>query len=125
MNRVRRKNARARKRKLKALFRKQTRGTPSGDPFFRCEGWMRVRYAALVRHKGRCMACGASGANVRLHVDHIKPRARYPELALEISNLQILCEPCNLGKGCWDETDWRPPENRILLSGPFVPSGGT
>ncbi|MFC6439812.1 HNH endonuclease [Bowmanella sp. JS7-9] len=33
-----------------------------------------------------------------LHVDHVKPRAKFPELALDINNLQILCETCNLGK---------------------------
>jgi 5-methylcytosine-specific restriction endonuclease McrA len=43
-----------------------------------------------------------------MHVDHIKPRSKYPHLALRESNLQVLCEACNLGKGNWDETDWRP-----------------
>jgi hypothetical protein len=33
-----------------------------------------------------------------LHVDHIKPVSKYPELKLEFDNLQILCENCNLGK---------------------------
>jgi 5-methylcytosine-specific restriction endonuclease McrA len=42
-----------------------------------------------------------------LHVDHIKPRSKYPELEYEISNLQILCDDCNLGKGNRDEIDWR------------------
>ncbi len=44
---------------------------------------------------------------IPLHVDHIKPRSKYPDLALDINNLQILCESCNLGKGAWDETDFR------------------
>lgn len=25
-----------------------------------------------------------------------------------VSNLQVLCADCNLGKGAWDATDWRP-----------------
>ena len=47
-----------------------------------------------------------------MNVDHIKPRKKYPELALDKSNLQVLCEECNHGKGNWDETDWRP-ENAV------------
>ena len=42
-----------------------------------------------------------------MHVDHIKPRKLYPALALDVNNLQILCEVCNHGKGNWDMTDWR------------------
>ena len=34
-----------------------------------------------------------------IHVDHIKPRSKYPKLALDQSNLQPLCETCNLKKG--------------------------
>jgi 5-methylcytosine-specific restriction endonuclease McrA len=45
-----------------------------------------------------------------MHVDHIKPRWKYPELSLSFENLQVLCKDCNLGKGGWDETDWREPE---------------
>lgn len=54
------------------------------------------------------MCCGATPATgAVINVDHIKPRKKYPHLALEISNLQILCHDCNHGKGNWDETDWR------------------
>jgi len=34
-----------------------------------------------------------------LAVDHIKPRSKYPELALARENLQILCRRCNSAKG--------------------------
>lgn len=43
-----------------------------------------------------------------MNVDHIRPRSRFPELALTESNLQVLCETCNHGKGNWSERDWRP-----------------
>ncbi len=43
-----------------------------------------------------------------MNVDLIKPRSKFPELALTLDNLQILCAACNHGKGNWDQTDWRP-----------------
>lgn len=52
------------------------------------------------------MVCFNTG--IELHVDHIKPISRAPDLALNINNLQILCKDCNLGKGNRDKKDWRP-----------------
>ena len=43
-----------------------------------------------------------------MNVDHIKPRKKFPELALVEDNLQVLCGACNHGKGNWDQTNWRP-----------------
>lgn len=77
------------------------------DTFYQSDIWLRLRYRVLVKYGPRCQACGAAGLNIRLHVDHIKPRSRFPDLALSESNLQVLCEACNLGKSNWDETDWR------------------
>lgn len=77
-------------------------------PFYESDGWRRVRYEALKRHGAKCQCCGARpSAGKPLHVDHIKPRARFPALELQLSNLQVLCKDCNLGKGAWDKTDWR------------------
>lgn len=61
------------------------------------------------------MACGQKKGFI--HVDHIKPRSIFPSLELDISNLQILCEACNLGKGAWDQTDWRPKEQALHPKG--------
>lgn len=40
-----------------------------------------------------------------------KPPSKFPDLALVLANLQILCEDCNLGKMARDQTDWRPMLN--------------
>lgn len=71
--------------------------------------WQRLRYRALQVAKGKCQCCGATAESSGhpLHVDHIKPKRKYPELAFEFSNLQVLCKACNFGKNEWDETDWR------------------
>jgi len=81
----------------------------SGADFYNSLNWKRLRYQALARSAGKCQCCGATGDKSPLHVDHIKPRSKYPELALDISNLQVLCADCNIGKLNQDETDWRKP----------------
>lgn len=79
-----------------------------GTTFYTSREWLGLRYEAIRRSRGSCEACGQSKADgVKLHVDHIKPRSRFPGLELELSNLQVLCEQCNLGKGNRDEMDWR------------------
>lgn len=75
------------------------------DPFFISKEWRKLRYRALTLYGHKCACCKTTKGV--MHVDHIKPRSRYPELALEFDNLQILCESCNLGKSNLDETDWR------------------
>jgi 5-methylcytosine-specific restriction endonuclease McrA len=70
--------------------------------------WRKLRMVALKKHGPRCQCCGATPEiGAVMNVDHIKPRKKYPELALDIENLQILCGACNHGKSNWDETDWR------------------
>jgi hypothetical protein len=77
------------------------------DGFYKSPQWFRIRYQVLTENKATCNCCGASGRGTSLHVDHIKPRSKYPELELDIGNLQVLCEACNMGKSNVDETDWR------------------
>ena len=76
--------------------------------FYNSREWLAVRYEALKASAGHCGCCGARASEQSpLHVDHIKPRSKYPELSLTLSNLQVLCKGCNLGKSNTDETDWR------------------
>lgn len=80
----------------------------NSDAFLRGFEWRRLRMSVLVERGARCECCGATAKDgVRIHVDHIKPRSRYPELALVKSNLQVLCAECNHGKGSLYENDWR------------------
>lgn len=82
---------------------------PKTDAFLDSFQWRQVRMIALKKYSPRCMCCGATPADgATMNVDHIKPRKLFPNLALDINNLQILCNPCNHGKGNWDQTDWRP-----------------
>ena len=106
--------AKAKRHAAKSGTAKSTARTKR-SAFYQSEEWLSVRYKALKRWGARCQCCGATRQNgVRIHVDHIKPRSRYPKLALVLSNLQVLCEPCNLGKRARDETDWRTETERDL-----------
>jgi len=71
----------------------------SETDFYRTQEWRSLRVEVLAESNRRCLLCGSSPEHgITLHVDHIKPRSLFPELALDKSNLQVLCEDCNLGK---------------------------
>lgn len=85
------------------------------DEFYKSWDWRTLRLEVIKEHGRACQCCGAmpgmmdaAGDPVRICVDHIKPISKYWHLRLVRSNLQILCDECNMGKGNWDETDFRP-----------------
>jgi len=95
-------NSNPNKRKKKKIVK------PQGESFLLSYEWRVTRMKVLVRDGARCACCGSTAKDgVRMNVDHIKPRKTHPELALNMSNLQVLCEVCNHGKSNWDTTDWR------------------
>jgi len=101
-----------RKREAEALqigrIIKKREARQQNKDFLSSPQWLRARYKVLKRDGARCVCCGATAKDgVKIHVDHIKPRSKYPELALTLSNLQVLCAACNLGKAADDDTDWR------------------
>lgn len=77
---------------------------PPKKDFFKSREWQELRWQVIKESDGRCVYCGRSRAHhgVTIHVDHIKPRSRFPHLALEKDNLQVVCEDCNMGKGIKD-----------------------
>ena len=95
------------KLKPSKLKKKYKRGV-TGKAFLWSPDWRRLRYKALKLSNGRCQLCGRSPKDgIILNVDHIRSRRKHPELALDIDNLQVLCNVCNHGKGNIDDTDWR------------------
>lgn len=86
----------------------------AADQFYRTWAWRTLRMEVLKQYGRTCQCCGAkpgdsaiSGAPVRIVVDHIKPLSKFWQLRLTKSNLQVLCDECNQGKGNWDQTDYR------------------
>ena len=71
----------------------------SGD-FLLSPQWRAIRRLAIKKHGNACLKCGRLGTKDEpMNVDHIKPRKFFPELALDVNNLQPLCWRCNKAKG--------------------------
>lgn len=81
------------------------------DAFLLTYEWRVVRMQALTKYGAQCQCCGVSPPRAVMNVDHVKPRKLFPQLALDVDNLQILCDACNHGKSNWDQTDWRPVDD--------------
>ncbi|WP_239255406.1 HNH endonuclease [Listeria ilorinensis] len=71
--------------------------------FYKSGPWKRVRQDVLERDNYECQECKRSGRVttkvttelVKLDVDHIKDLEHYPELALDLDNLETLCQVCH------------------------------
>ena len=66
------------------------------DHFYNSTDWKRIRDQAFAAYENICVKCGSTEG---LAADHIYPRSKFPEKALELSNTQILCLRCNSSKG--------------------------
>ena len=68
------------------------------ERFYRSPEWRAIR-AEVLAESDACDECG-DHAN---QVDHIRPRWKHPELALDRSNLRPICWPCNRRKAGKDD----------------------
>lgn len=76
--------------------------------FITSDEWRSARYQAIRTLGNKCLACGRSPKDgVKIHVDHIEPCSKNWSRRLDQSNLQVLCEDCNLGKSNLFKDDWR------------------
>jgi hypothetical protein len=65
-----------------------------------------IRWQVFQRDRWKCVSCGrGSQHDAILHVDHIIPRSKGGQDALD--NYQTLCDACNIGKSNKDNTDLR------------------
>jgi len=61
-----------------------------------------LRAVVLLRDGHRCCACGEHLAKGQAEIDHIDPRG-----PTELTNLQVLCQPCNVWKADYYIIDFR------------------
>jgi 5-methylcytosine-specific restriction endonuclease McrA len=93
---------------LKREAAKAARRADDVQSWYRSWEWARVRYAFLRGKERRCQCCGLTPADgIKIVVDHVKPIRHFWHLRADPTNLQLLCDTCNRGKGSHDETDWR------------------
>jgi 5-methylcytosine-specific restriction enzyme A len=68
---------------------------PGGKRFYNSDVWRRLRLSKL-RQDPLCQRCLLKGFLVlALIAHHVKERRDFPELALEIDNLESLCASCH------------------------------
>lgn len=74
-------------------------GMKASRPFLKDKRWPALRIQALRRDDWKCVQCGS---RYRLEVDHILATRDRPDLAFDLSNLQVLCARCHTRKTCDD-----------------------
>ena len=87
---------------------KQKRGIvdPRSKDFYSSEAWRKLRPVVFSMYGNQCMNPKCGNVN-ELQIDHIKPRSKFPQLALDLNNLQVLCGPCNRKKSNVEIIDYR------------------
>jgi 5-methylcytosine-specific restriction endonuclease McrA len=61
------------------------------------KAWKQQQFESI---RGKCPNCPTTFPVISCFViDHIKPLRSHPNLAIELSNLQLLCADCNSRKG--------------------------
>ncbi len=99
-----------RKKKSKAAVSKNIKFDKNNPKqsvsFYDSDEWRQIRYKIFERDGKICACCETK--NGPFHVDHIVPRSHNRLRELDPTNLQVLCESCNLGKKAHFTTDWRP-----------------
>jgi len=75
---------------------------------FKKKKMQKIRLFIIPLYGYVCMRCGIVPTSIKdLHVDHIKPKSKYPELWFDLFNLQLLCKRCNFEKSNKNEMDYR------------------
>jgi 5-methylcytosine-specific restriction endonuclease McrA len=78
--------------------------------------WRKLRALVVKTYGRRCMKCGTTPKNPKFtHVDHIRCRKKFPELALDFDNLQVLCCSCNKHKGNKNSIDYRGKHDTTII----------
>lgn len=81
--------------------------------------WLILKRFAMNLFGERCMSCGLSQGfskgNDEIQVDHVLPQSKYPDLAYDLDNLQILCKKCNHEKRDFTEADYRDENDMKLI----------
>jgi len=86
--------------RVEGLARNRQKAIDEMLTFYASPEW-RLARGKIIQEQGRiCKECKEEiKDDFDLTVDHIKPRSKFPGLALDVSNLRVLCRSCNSSKG--------------------------
>jgi 5-methylcytosine-specific restriction endonuclease McrA len=71
--------------------------------------WQELRQRVIDTYGTTCLCCGKTPElKEDIHIDHIIPQSKAPELKHNFNNLQVLCNKCNIKKSNHHSTDYRP-----------------
>lgn len=75
-------------RQKQASQKPKRQSLQSFKAFYTDKPWRALRYEALRVHGAKCQCCGGTPASTGkpMHVDHIKPRSKFPELELTLES---------------------------------------
>ena len=77
--------------------------------------WWKIIYwkkQALKRDDYNCKKCWLREPEIMV-VDHIKPKSIFPELSIDINNLQTLCPNCHARKTIKEKKQWYDRKNYL------------
>lgn len=88
------------------LAEERRRRQEEEETFYSSPEWAQLR-ALVIKEEGQvCAECHKRIKNDEdVTVDHIRPRSKYPDLALRRENLRVLCRSCNSAKSDKDMID--------------------
>jgi 5-methylcytosine-specific restriction endonuclease McrA len=66
--------------------------------FYQSVRWHRVRALIIQQSRGRCSECGKAGNEVHHKIPLTLSNIDDPLIALDSSNLELLCHDCHLSK---------------------------
>jgi UDP-GlcNAc:undecaprenyl-phosphate GlcNAc-1-phosphate transferase len=85
--------------RLKEIALERQKKIDEANAFYDSVQWRLLRERVITEQGRTCQECERSiRDDFDLTVNHIKPKDEYPELALDKSNLQILCRSCHAAK---------------------------
>lgn len=86
------------------ILQEEKRQRVESEQFYTSSDWRILRQNFLHTQRKTnghyiCHYCNSLIVHDELTVDHFKPRSKFPDLALTMSNLRIACRQCNSSKG--------------------------
>lgn len=82
------------------------------NDFHKSKKWLKAR---IIIYKAIGKTCLKCNSHKNIHIDHIKPKSKYPRSSFDLMNLQPLCSKCNKLKSNKEIVDYRSSDDIASL----------